>query len=267
MDYSIVMSIYKNDNLSWVMEAVNSLLRQSFPAKEILVGLDGPVDQEIADFLISVIESNQNVRVFQFKTNAGLGVVRNFAISKCETTYVGLMDADDISVTDRFHLQAKAIQEVKADFVGGFISEFDVNPGPADKVRKVPLSWNEVKRSWLRQPFNHVTLFFKREAFLDSGGYNTAHKVEDFDLFLRVKRGGWRLQNIPVVLVNVRFNGDTIKRRRGWVYLTHWMKIYNLMLAQREITTFHWILALSVHSMAKLGPEIFVKFLYRLSRS
>ncbi len=267
MDYSIVMSIYKNDKLDWVIEALNSLLLQSLPAKEILIGLDGPVDQGITDFLISVIESNKSVRVFQFEINAGLGFIRNFAISKCESAYVGLMDADDISVFDRFHLQAKAIQDNNADFVGGFISEFDASAKSGDKVRRVPVSLDEVNSSWLRQPFNHVTLFFKRKAFLDLGGYNTDHQVEDFELFLRAKRRGWRFQNIPIVLVNVRFNSDTIRRRRGWVYLTHWINIYNLMLAHREITTFHWVLAVFVHSVAKLGPKAFSKLLYRLSRS
>ena len=47
MDFSVLMAVYKNDIPSEVNTAVSSVLNQTFPPKEVVIVVDGPVSQEL----------------------------------------------------------------------------------------------------------------------------------------------------------------------------------------------------------------------------
>lgn len=64
-----------------------------------------------------------------------------------------------------------------------------------------------------------MTVIFKKSAVLESGNYRDFLWFEDYDLWVRMIQKGYKVANIPEVLVNVRAGDEMFARRGGWRYL------------------------------------------------
>ena len=102
--------------------------------------------------------------------------------------------------------------------MGGWIEEFDEDPDVIEslRLRRTPLKHEEIydfgKR---RNPMNHVTLMFRKDAFDAVGGYRGVLYFEDYDLIIRMLLAGFRFKNIPELLVRVRCGNNMFRRRGG----------------------------------------------------
>ena len=67
-----------------------------------------------------------------------------------------------------------------------------------------------------RNPINHMTAFFRRDAFLAAGGYPAIARKEDYGLWLAMLARGERLANLAQVLVHARLGEDFHRRRAGF---------------------------------------------------
>ena len=264
MSISTVMSCYYQDDPDYFQEAFISILNQSCPPEEIVIVADGPLSEGLKN-IVTEVEKNPIVSVIWFEENYGLGAARHRAIEECSGDFVAVMDADDISINDRFESQLAAFQEFEVDIVGGYIREFsDSN----EAIRKVPLKHQEIFSSGRnRSPFNHVSVMFKRDAYFKSGGYRPIRGVEDYDLWHRMLMSGCRGMNIPKILVDVRFGANDIGRRRGITYLKCWLNLLWNMYQSGYIGLFR-LLGLGVlHSVTRLLPSRLVVLYYPLLRS
>ena len=68
IDFSVSMCVYWKDNAEHFKTAVESILNQTCPPKEIVLVVDGPVPQEI-DSIVSLYEANETFRVVRFAEN------------------------------------------------------------------------------------------------------------------------------------------------------------------------------------------------------
>ena len=91
------MSIYQKDQLLHVKEALNSVINQTYLFCHIYIQIDGPVNNEIIEFLHSC--TNSVFFVYERDKNRGLAVslneLLNIVLTK-EYEYIARMDADDI---------------------------------------------------------------------------------------------------------------------------------------------------------------------------
>jgi glycosyltransferase involved in cell wall biosynthesis len=264
--FSVVISVYKNDKSEYFKEAVVSLLNQSLQPNEIIIVVDGEVTSQL-NKLIEYFEALENVRVLRLAKNLGLGLARDYAIRQTKYSIVAVMDSDDISLPDRFSWQMKVLRSQDFDLVGGFIEEFRSVPGDCGLVRKVPLGHDDVISvgRW-RQSINHVTIMFKKTAYFRSGGYHDVRGIEDYDLFYRFFITGSRVCNIDRVLVDVRFNSDTVLRRRGWRYYRAIVGIYGKMLKARYISIPRYLLLSLLQIFVRLSPPAILTIAYKIMR-
>lgn len=223
LDFSVAMSVYKGDKKEEFEEALNSILNQNVKPKEIVIVLDGPVESGIAESIILAKKTWRKVIdivTIQFKKNQGLGKALRAAVLKCKFEWIARMDSDDISVPDRFEKQIEYItNHPETDIVGGQISEFINNENECVGIRNVPLKDREIKEYLkCRSPFNHVTVFFKKDAVLRSGNYREWPYNEDYFLWIRMAEAGCIFGNIDKVLVKVRVGKEMYKRRGGFEY-------------------------------------------------
>jgi glycosyltransferase involved in cell wall biosynthesis len=264
-ELSVVLSVYKNDDPESFLRAVDSIMDQSRIPDEVIICVDGPVPENLDDAVL-IADVDAKVKVYRLEKNIGLGGSRDYAIKQSRGTFIAVMDSDDFSLRNRFQLQLDLIKSKSLDVVGGYISEFSEHR--LDQLRKVPLSHEDIfRKGKYRSPMNHVTVMFKRESYLASGGYLPIRGIEDYDLFHRMLISGYKFENIPEILVNVSFDESAIKRRAGLSYLKCWISLLVKMYQSKYLNLLQFATLLVVHTIAKLLPRRIIPFLYRFLRN
>lgn len=234
--FSVAMCVYGGDDPAWFQTAVDSILNQSAPPDEVVLVVDGPVPEQL-DRVIVRYEVRPDFKVIRLAENQGHGNARRVSLEHCSHELVALMDADDISVPERFALQLAMFgREPELSIVGGNITEFADTPEQIVGMRVVPESDAEIKDYMKRRcPMNQVTVMFKKSAVALAGGYIDWFCEEDYYLWLRMHLKGMRFANVPQVLCNVRVGKEMYQRRGGLRYFKSEAKLQKYMLDNRVI--------------------------------
>lgn len=232
MDFSVLMTLYKNDNPYYFEQAFESIVNQTVVPTEILVVVDGPIGVDL-DTSLDVIEKKyvDLISVIRLKENKGLGNACKIGVENAKYPLIARMDSDDISVPNRFEKQLDFLnQNHYVDIVGGQISEFIDEPTNIVGYRKVPLVDEDIKRQMKRRcAMNHVSVMFKKESILSVGNYQTLLYNEDYYLWIRMLKNNCVFANISDTLVNVRVGKEMYQRRGGKIYFESEKKIQDIM--------------------------------------
>lgn len=265
---SVLMSVYKNDNPEWVALSIDSVLNQTLPPSEVLIIVDGPVPEEITRVLNEKKEQNSIIKIHPLKQNIGLGRVLALGVPLCENELIARMDSDDICKPNRFETELKFMTENNLDLVGSNIEEFCDDPEKIVSIREVPSTLEEIKEYIKgRNPFNHVTVMFKKSACLKAGNYQDMHYCEDYYLWVRMMLSGAKMANIQETLVKVRMNEATFRRRGGLKYFKSQKRLFKYMKKNGVLNWFEYVKTLStrfiVHVLmpGKLKERIYKKHL------
>ena len=229
------MCVYEKDNPEWFDIAVESVLNQSIKPDEIVLVVDGPVP-EVLKKVIQKYEGTDEVKVVWLEKNSGHGNARRIGLDHCKNELVALMDADDISVKDRFEQQIGIFKANDIDIVGGNIAEFIDDSENIIGYRNVPVSDKDIKKYMKKRcPFNQVTVMFRKSAVQEAGGYLDWFCEEDYYLWLRMALKNCKMMNTGSVLVNVRVGKDMYARRGGKKYFESEVKLQKYMLKNKVI--------------------------------
>jgi glycosyltransferase involved in cell wall biosynthesis len=220
MKLSVLMSVYGRDSAEFLRQSLDSLAAQTVPAGEIVLVEDGPLGAGLAE-TIRVAANLLPVVPVRLAANAGLGAALREGLSACRGEFVARMDADDICAPERFARQLEFLeQNAQIDVAGSAIAEFDDDPLAIRSIRRLPATHPELMRfAKYRNPLNHVTVMFRRRSVLDAGSYQPCAGFEDYHLWVRMLRGGFRLHNLSSALVYVRCGSGMQQRRGGFSYL------------------------------------------------
>lgn len=218
--FSVLMSVYRNDKREFVEESIKSIWdNQSLKPDEIVIVADGPISEELSNYLLE-LSANEVSKIIWQKENKGLGRTMAYGVLQCTNELIARMDSDDIALPDRFEKQIKYMAENPGiSVVGGQISEFINFPDNIVGYRNVPLTPEDCLNYYRdRDPLNHMSVMFRKTDILKSGNYQHWHLDEDTYLWGRVLLKGFKIANLPNVLVNVRAGRDMYARRGGWKY-------------------------------------------------
>ena len=198
---SVLMSVYNGEK--YLCEAIDSILNQNFKDFEFLIIDDCSTDGS-ADIIRSY--TDPRIRLIQNEKNIGLTRSLNKGLKLANAQYIARMDADDISLPNRFEKQVRFLQENPAHVaVGCWILWVDRDGDPIRQEYQVP-SHEEIERIFLRGRggLPHAAAMFRREAARAVGDYGREFEcAQDVDLFLRLGEHG-RLANLQEVLYKVR---------------------------------------------------------------
>jgi glycosyltransferase involved in cell wall biosynthesis len=218
-EFSVLMSIYHGDIPQQLDTAISSIVNQTLLPSEIVLVKDGP----LYDRLDAVIEkwerSNPSLFVIvPLEKNVGLGPALNAGLDKCSYDIVARMDADDISVSNRFEEQLSFLTaHPDIDVVSCFMQVFDRDPNKILFEQHELTTHEEISRiAKFRSPIAHGTVMYRRSAVVSAGGYGDWRGVEDYHLWVRMLRNGSRMASIPKVLYKNRRSTNLGKRRRGF---------------------------------------------------
>ncbi|BCG60551.1 glycosyltransferase [Paenibacillus sp. URB8-2] len=265
MKFSVLMSVYKNDRVAHVKQAIDSIINQTVKPDEIVIVIDGKVPDA------TEYELKQYQNIFNFMklvwlpVNVGLGAALREGLQYCSHELVARMDSDDISMPTRFEKQLECFgNNEEISLVGTNISEFICYSDNIVSYRKVPLEDQDIKRYMkTRSPFNHMSVMFKKSDVEKCGSYMHWYLNEDYYLWIRMFLAGCTFANLNETLVNVRINEDTFRRRGGWSYFLTQKRIFDFMLKNKMINIFDYFYNNSVRFVTRLMlPNKVRKWLY-----
>ena len=105
-DLAVIMSVYKNDKLSFVKLAVESILEQSYSNFNFYIQADGKLSEELYHYFENI--KDQRLIFRRRDENKGLAFSLNELLSvvlKKQYNFIARMDADDISLHNRLEKQ------------------------------------------------------------------------------------------------------------------------------------------------------------------
>lgn len=270
LKFSVLMSVYINENPEFLEQAFESIIvKQTVMPDEIILVQDGPLSEKLLAVIDHYVLSYPKIiRTVELKENVGLGKALNIGLSHCCHELVARMDTDDISCPDRFEKQLEVFkQESRISVCGGFIEEFDYDMKKSLGIKAVPLEDSDIRKySRSRNPVNHVTVMFKKEAVLESGGYKTMLFFEDYYLWCRMFKLGNIFHNIPSNLVNVRAGSDMLSRRRGFNYLKFESEFLFELYKIGFVSIVGLLKMLVVRAPLRLLPSSLLSLCYKVTR-
>lgn len=255
LKFSVLMSIYYKENPEWFKTALDSVINQTLQPNEIVLVEDGKLTAELYQVIDDYKSKYPNLfNIVQLEKNSGLGEALRIGVLNCSNELIARMDTDDIARNDRFEKQILCFKNnSEIALVGSWISEFEDNPNNIISYRQLPISHEEIlKFGKFRNPFNHMTVMFKKDAILDVGNYKLMMYMEDYYLWARLLNKGYKTLNIDECLVNARAGTAMFKRRANLKYFFS----YELPL-QNEFLKMQYI------SFCQYLKNIFSKFLLR----
>lgn len=236
--FSVLMSAYKNDNANFLMRALESIsVDQTLKPDQIVIVIDGPVSEEILN-TISEFEHNITDSItftlIKKETNTGLASALNTGLVACKNELIARMDSDDIALPDRFALQTEYMEShPDIAVLGGSIAEFEDDEHVILDKREVPFEHSEIKEMLkTRNPVNHMTVMFRKSIIAEIGGYcENFGKLEDYKLWIDLVVTGYKIHNLPDILVNARIGNGFIERRSNKHEISDWDMLQSYLLS------------------------------------
>ena len=251
------MSVYKKDKLEYVKIAINSVLRQSLKPNQFVIMIDGPIEDDLRDMLLNYEKTEKIIELHFREENKGLGITLNEGLGFCNYSYVARMDADDNCHRDRFEKQIDYLTlHSDIDVIGCNIDEYDEKMQEKISTKFVPEN-NEQIYEYLkcRNPFNHMSVIYKKESVIEAGNYLDCQFFEDYYLWCRMATKKCKFYNIQESLMDVRGGLDMIKRRGGRNYNACILNFQKKILDLKIINLWTFYKNITIRILASSLPQ------------
>jgi len=263
--FTLLVSTYAQDDPAFLREAVlSSTVAQTRPPDEVVLVQDGPVPDALAEEIKGLVATlPMPVVHLALDANVGLGPALDAGLAAASHEIVARMDADDVSVPERFERQI-AVIEAGADIVGSGLLEFGESVDDIVGRRTPPTDPEEIRRVIrFRDPFNHPTVVYRRSAVLAAGGYTDMALLEDYLLFTRMVEAGAAPANLAEPLVYYRVGAGAYARRGGTALLRSELRLQRRFRELGITSRAEYLRNVAVRGGYRLVPEGVRKVAYR----
>lgn len=267
--FSVLLSVYKGEDPVFLDHALVSIYDvQKLKPSQVVLVKDGFLTPELDD-VVSTWEKKlvDVLTIVPLERNVGLGPALNEGLKYCKHELVARMDTDDVALPDRFAKQVEFMQ-ANPDIVASsaILEEWDSGLQKKQGVRHLPLEPDAVlKFAKRRSPLSHPVAIFRKKIVLDYGGYPPLRKAQDYALWSLLLSKGYKLANLPDVLLKMR-TGNEMLGRRGWDYFK---QEYRLLKYQREIGFLSYsgfVVNVLLKGGLRVAPDFVKRWAYRFAR-
>lgn len=212
---SVALSVY--NGARFLAAAIESILAQSFRDFEFLILDDGSQDGSRA-IIETYAARDSRIRPI-LRENRGLIASLNQLLAEARAPIIARMDADDISLPDRFARQYAFLAE-HPDYavIGSWADDIDENghPWPIDAPAHPVTHADFLERITAGGPLMcHPAVMMRKAPVLAVGGYHAAFRhCEDLDLWLRLA-GVTHLGSLPERLIRYRHYPSQVSSRHA----------------------------------------------------
>ncbi|HCC51080.1 MAG TPA: hypothetical protein DEQ30_02730 [Porphyromonadaceae bacterium] len=203
---SVIMPVYNVE--LYVMEAIDSILCQTFSDFEFIIIDDGSTDNTW-----NIVQSYNDSRIITIQNDCNIGNYpsRNKGIKVSKGKFIVVMDGDDIAMPERLKKQLLYFEKNPDVIALGTNCKFNSD----DNKEFIPLNHEDVTISLLKD-FNilHPSLMIRKDAILSLGGYDEAYKcAADYDLLCHLALLG-KVENLPEILMMHRIHESQISQTK-----------------------------------------------------
>jgi glycosyltransferase involved in cell wall biosynthesis len=213
---STVSLIIANYNYGrFAAEAIESALSQTVEPKEVVF-----IDDCSQDTSMEVV-SRYKDRVRIVRNEVNLGIVDNFnkAVSLTSGDYICFLGADNRYRSDYVERCQYVLDQhsnvgvvytdmllfgPRAELLGREVGAVPLASAPELFAWRCPDFNQAAKAKLTSSNFIHGSSMYRREAFIQAGGYLKSDKPEDHHLFLRMVNAGWDAFRCPELLLEYR---------------------------------------------------------------
>lgn len=269
MTFSVLLSVFAQEKVEYLNQAIFSVWdQQSLKPSQIVLVKDGPLTPALDGLIYDwQLKLEHVLTLVSLPENVGLGAALNEGLKYCRHDLVARMDSDDVSLPERFKKQIE-FMELNPDVVASsaILEEWDTDMTRCIGMRNLPVGFPVLARfAKRRSPLSHPLVVFRKGVIESVGGYPSLRRAQDYGLWSLLLVKGYKLANLPMVLLKMRA-GNEMLSRRGWQYFK---EEYHLLKYQKEIK----FLAISdfyINVMIKLAlrtsPRFIKAFAYRFAR-
>jgi glycosyltransferase involved in cell wall biosynthesis len=207
---SIIVTNYNYGH--YLGRCLRSLLSQSINREdyEIIV-----VDDASTDSSHKIYESFKNeIKTIKIAENVGLAQASNIGIRSAVGRYFVRVDADDMLCSNYLSVMEEIIREGCPSYVYSNYWDIDAEGGI---LREVDLPEFSEKEIFFRGDFLATGTMYNKKIFNALGGYKTEVKncgLENYDLILRLIKGGYCGHFVPTALFKYRRHQSNLSVRR-----------------------------------------------------
>ena len=181
-EISVVMPVYNGEK--YLKEAIESILNQTFKNFEFIIINDGSTDKTE-----KIIKSYGDERIVYIDNESNLGLSKSFnvGIKAARGTYLARMDADDVSLLERFEKQLNFLKNhSEIGVLGTAITRIDED-GKKLGISSRPTEHLGIKwQSLFSTPLFHPTVMARADVLKKHPFDETLHNSEDYELWSRL---------------------------------------------------------------------------------
>lgn len=233
---SVIMGIYNCE--STLPEAINSIIKQTYDDWELIMCDDGSDDNTLEVALKYKELYPDKIVVLKNEINLGLNATLNKCLKVAKGKFIARMDGDDICSAERFKEEINVLEnEPNIAIVSTDMYHFD-ETGVWGKISHPTYPQG---RDFLKEtPFCHAPCMVRKEAYDAVEGYSVDKKllrVEDYHLWMKMYKLGYRGKNIGKTLYSMRDDRNAYTRRKFKYRLN---SAYVICLAVKELKLPVW---------------------------
>jgi glycosyltransferase involved in cell wall biosynthesis len=194
---SILMPIY--NGIEYINESVQSVLDQTFQDWELIIAVNG---HEPDSFVYKIARDYENIddriRVYDFNEINGKANALNKMVTLCNYQYIAILDVDDIWLSSKLSIQAELLRQNKYDVIGTKCIYFENLEGIIPQIPDGNISDFNFK---LVNPIINSSAVLRKELGIWKEEFAG---VEDYELWVRLRKEGKKFYNFENVLVKHR---------------------------------------------------------------
>ena len=212
---SILIPVY--NGIEFIEESVSSVLSQTYNKWELLIGVNGhPENSDVFQKAKEYEKINKKIRVFDFHDIKGKSNTLNKLIRFCNFDYIALLDVDDVWHPQKLEIQSHLFIH-NYDVIGSRCIWFD----NAIIVPSIPTGdISDFDFSLVNPIINSSSIIKKEWCYWSENG------IEDYDLWLKLRKVGKKFFNCGEILVKHRIHNTSAFNAKG-----NHDKVNNLLLS------------------------------------
>ena len=198
---SVVIPIYNAEK--YIGEAIEGILNQTYKDFELILVNDCSTDNTL-EIMKEYAKKDERIRILTNEKNLKVSKTANRGIQEAKGEYIVKQDADDWSYPYRIEKQVEYMEshpQVVLSSGNMEMCDKDMNvknrshfPTTNEAIMNAILQYN---------PMVHSGMIYRRDTFLEIGGYGDITNSEDYLLIMKMASKG-QLGNLEDVLVKYR---------------------------------------------------------------